>query len=173
MHASMWSIGKWGVLAVTMSLVPASSAAQQAPARPARAIPGITTADSFPQACVSCHVVLPSGMDVRLSTLVQQWMEGADSSLLAMAQSVAPPDAVLTGRHPRTSASLRNIPTGCLSCHGESGTSGVPFGKLMHRIHLTGGPQSIYLTAFQGECTYCHKLDLATGAWSIPSGPEP
>jgi len=173
MHASIWSVPLWGSLALTALMPPASTRAQEAPARPPRAIPGITAADSFPQACVSCHVVLPSGMDVRITTLMQQWMESVDSSLLAITQSVAPPGAILAGKHPRTSASLRNIPTGCLSCHGETGTSGVPFGKLMHRIHLTGGPESIFLTAFQGECTYCHKLDLATGAWSIPSGPEP
>jgi len=174
MRASVWSLTLWGwSLPFAIPLVPADGEAQEPPARPARAIPGITAADSFPNGCVSCHVVLPNGHDVRISTLMQQWTEGVDTALLAMAEAVSRPGVTLAGRHPRASASIRNIPAGCLSCHGRTSSDAPPFARLLHRIHLGGGPQSIYLTAFQGECTYCHKLDLATGTWSIPSGPEP
>lgn len=173
MRASVGSLTLWGSLAFTIPIVPGDGKAQEHPVRPARAIPGITAADSFPNACVSCHVVLPSGVDVRISTLMQQWNEGVDSTLLAMAEAASRPGVILAGRHPRAMESTRNIPAGCLSCHGRTSSDAPPFAKLLHRIHLGGGPQSIYLTAFQGECTYCHKLDSATGTWSIPSGPEP
>ncbi len=144
----------------------------QEPAPPGpRAIPGITADDPFPQACVSCHAVLPDGRDVRISTRLGVWIEGADSALVALAQSSAPAGMVLQGKHPTVAAT--DIPGGCLMCHSRTSTMAPPFARMLHRIHLTGGDQSIFLSMFQGECTYCHKLDLGTGAWSIPSGPEP
>lgn len=147
--------------------------AQETPTRTVRAIPGITADDPFPQACVSCHIVLPDGMDVRLSTLMTHWMSGVDSLLLATAQSAAPAGLTLVGKHPAASPALADIPTGCLVCHGKTATLAPPFARLIHRIHLTGGNTNHFLSMFQGECTYCHKLDKASGAWSIPSGPEP
>jgi len=47
-----------------------------------------------------------------------------------------------------------------------------PFAPLVRVIHLTGGAENHFMTIFQGECTHCHKLDVQTGAWSVPSGPE-
>jgi hypothetical protein len=110
-------------------------------------------------------------MDVRISTLLDRWMQGADSALVALAQSAAPAGMTLTGIHPTASAT--DIPKSCLMCHNRASTMAPPFARLLHRIHLTGGAESIYLSMFQGECTYCHKLDRSTGAWSIPSGQEP
>ena len=147
--------------------------AQEGPAPERRAIPGITAPDPYPQACVSCHVVLPDGMDVRLSALVKQWTDGADSVLLAKAQSAAPAGLTLTGKHPDVSSTLGDIPAGCLGCHGRNATLAPPFTRLLHRIHLVGGESNIFVSMLGGECTYCHKLDMASGAWSIPSGPEP
>jgi hypothetical protein len=43
---------------------------------------------------------------------------------------------------------------------------------MMHVIHLTGGEENHFLTAYQGECTSCHKLNTTTGQWTTPSAPE-
>jgi len=143
----------------------------QPPALPA--IPGITADDHFPAACVSCHVPLPDGLDARLSALMAQWQVKVDSVLLAKAQAAAPAGLRLEGRHPAASESLQSIPLGCLACHGRNATQAPPFARLMHRIHLAGAEENHFLTMFGGECTYCHKLDPESGAWSIPSVPEP
>lgn len=166
-RSAAWKVGAF----LTLLTAGANNSAAQDPApQEPRAIPGITADDPFPQACVSCHVVLPDGMDVRISTLLGHWMEGADTALVALAQSAAPAGVTLTGTHPKVGAN--DIPKGCLMCHGRSSTMAPPFARMLHRIHLTteGG---VFLSMFQGECTYCHKLDRTTGAWSIPSGAEP
>jgi len=137
------------------------------------AIPGITAVDEFSGACVSCHVVLPDGMDVRLSTLMRQWRVEVDSILLAKARAAASPGLVLEGRHPDAEESLKSIPLGCLTCHGSGATRAPPFDRLMHLTHLVGDEANHFLTMFRGECTYCHKLDPGSGGWSIPTGPEP
>lgn len=162
-----------GTVAVMLSTVAGSGHTQEPPPAPPRAIPGITAEDPFPQACVSCHVVLPDGMDVRLSTLLRHWSEGADSVLVRVAQSAAPSGVKLTGKHPAPPSGTMNIPADCLTCHNRESALAPPFTRLIHRIHLAGGETSLYVSMFQGECTYCHKLDLTSGAWSIPSGTEP
>lgn len=153
--------------------VPHAAAGQDVEAAPMRGIPGITADDAFPEACVSCHVVLPDGMDARISTLMEHWRAEVDSTLLARARAAAPPDLKLVGTHPDAEESLRSIPGACLTCHARGSTLAPPFGRLMHRIHLVGGETNHFLTMFRGECTYCHKLDSESGAWSIPTGPEP
>lgn len=173
MRASVGTIGWGATLAVLMSMAPRAVLAQDAPAPGPRSIPGITAEDPFPEACVSCHVVLPDGMDVRLSTLMKGWVVGVDSVLLATAQSTAPAGLILSGKHPDVPEPSAGTPAGCLMCHGTDAMQAPPFSRLMHRIHLTGDETSIYMSMFQGECTYCHKLDVTSGAWSIPSGPEP
>jgi hypothetical protein len=163
------------IAAAVLTLIPVGPGqirAQQPPAPEVRAIPGITAPDSFPQGCVSCHIVLPDGTDVRLSTLMRRLVAGADSAQLAKAQAAAPAGLTLKGKHPDASRALANVPAGCLTCHGETATIAPPFARLLHLIHLTGGEANHFLSMFQGQCTYCHKLDAATGAWSLPSGPE-
>jgi hypothetical protein len=161
-------------LLVVVSLgVPSLVTAQELEQQRMRAIPGITAEDDFPAACVSCHTVLPDGMDVRLSTLMQTWTAKVDSILLANARAAAPTGLTVVGKHPEVGKSLSSIPAGCLVCHGRSSTLAPPFGRLMHRIHLVGGEANHFMTLFNGECTYCHKFDAGTGEWSIPSGPEP
>lgn len=160
------------VVVILSLCAPSLCAAQDAqPPRPP-AIPGITADDDFPTACVSCHVVLPDGKDVRLSTLMQQWEVEVDSILLAEARSAAPPGLVLTGKHPEAQTSLQSIPLGCMTCHGRDASLAPPFSRLMHRIHLVGGEANRFVSMFGGECTYCHKFDSESGAWSIPTGPE-
>jgi cytochrome c553 len=172
----MWETGlrlRLAGFATVVSLgIPCIAPAQEIESAQLAAIPGITAEDEFPAACSSCHVVLPDGMDVRLSTLMRQWEVEVDTSLLAKAQAAAPAGLALVGRHPDAEASLQSIPLGCLTCHGRDATLAPPFARLMHRVHLVGGEANLYLTLFRGECTYCHKLDPESGAWSIPTGPE-
>lgn len=141
---------------------------------PARAIPGITAKDAFPQGCVDCHTVFPEmGMDQRLSTLMARWRGGVDAALLAKSQAAAPAGRTLSGKHPPLQASaFANVPASCLGCHGRSSTLAPPLGPLMHVVHLTDVGQSHFLTVYQGECTHCHKLNAQNGTWAIPSGSE-
>lgn len=140
------------------------------PPPPARAIPGINAKDPFPRACVDCHVRLPE-QDVRLSTLMAKWTEAVEPALLDRAKAAAP-GLALAGKHPAVPEALGDVPAACLTCHGKDSTTAPPFGRMLHAIHLGGGESSHYLTLFQGECTHCHKLDLKTGVWSLPSGAE-
>ena len=147
---------------------------QPAPAPPpARKIPGITAEDSFPNGCVDCHInYVQMNMDTRFSTLLKNWSEKVEPKILEQAQASAPEGMTLKGKHPNATSSLKNIPKGCLACHGRESKMAPPFSKMLHIMHYTGGDKSPYLTIFQGECTHCHKLDLSKGLWVIPSGPE-
>ena len=143
------------------------------PPPPARKIPAITSEDRFPGACVDCHLnYTDMNMDTRLSTLMQAWYKEVDPRLLDKIRSSVPQGLELKGKHPEAEAALKDIPKGCLKCHYKNSKKAPPFAGMLHKIHLTGGEENHFLTLFQGECTHCHKLDLATGQWSIPSGAE-
>ena len=138
-----------------------------------RKIPGITTQDPFPGACVDCHInYTDMNLDTRFSTLMKTWRVKVDSVLLKKAQDAAPNGLILKGKHPDKPDSFNNIPGECLTCHSKISKTAPPFARMIHKIHLTGGEENKYLTIFQGECTYCHKLNLTSGIWTIPSGPE-
>lgn len=147
---------------------------QTAPTPPqVRKIPGITTDDPFPGGCVDCHInYVDMKLDARFSTLMKLWNEKVEQKLLAKAQASAPKDLKLKGKHPNTVAALKDIPAGCIVCHRKESTTVPPFANMIHNIHLIGGEENHFLKMFQGECTYCHKLDLTTGHWTMPSGPE-
>ena len=154
-------------------LVGGAAAAQEAPPPP-RSIPGLTTEDQFPRACVSCHVNRADiGLDVRLSTMMKHWYAEAPAPLVDQARASAPAGLIIKGKHPEADASLQDIPSRCLRCHSRTSKLAPPFAQMLHLIHLTGEGEHSFLRLFQGECTYCHKLDKATGKWAIPSGPEP
>ena len=154
-------------------LVGGAAAAQEAPPPP-RSIPGLTTEDQFPRACVSCHVNRADiGLDVRLSTMMKHWYAEAPAPLVDQARASAPAGLIIKGKHPEADASLQDIPGRCLRCHSRTSKLAPPFAQMLHLIHLTGEGEHSFLRLFQGECTYCHKLDKATGKWAIPSGPEP
>jgi len=149
------------------------SAAPPAPP-PARAIPGLTAPDPFPNGCIDCHANMPDqNLDTRFSTLLEAWTKDVEPALLAKAQAAAPDGVTLKGKHPAAKSSLKNIPGGCMKCHGADSKKAPPFVRLMHRIHMVGGDENHFMTIFQGECTACHKLNAETGAWTIPSAPEP
>lgn len=165
------------IRAATTAATPVpAQAAGRAPApaatTAARKIPGINVADPYPKACVDCHVNKPP-MDARLGTQMSQWMAGkVNPALLSTVQGSAPAGLKLKGKHPDAADSLGDVPAACADCHSGDSKKAPPLAAMVHRIHLTGGDKNHFMTEFQGECTYCHKLDTATGAWSIPSGPE-
>jgi hypothetical protein len=176
-----WMLQFLGVViaASTISFVSTSAQSEKPqggppPPPPVRAIPGLTADDPHPHACVDCHVVMKDyNMDVRLSTLMGQWTQGVEPKLLAAAKAAAQDSTKITGKHPVAKTALKNIPGGCLACHSKASKTAPPFARLMHRIHLVGGDQNLYMGYYQGDCTHCHKLDTNTGSWSVPSGAEP
>jgi len=140
---------------------------------PARQIPGLTAPDPFPRGCVDCHVNMPDqNMDVRLSTLMRGWQEQVEPALLARVRAFTPVEIALAGNHPQVEVAGEAIPKACLECHTSTSTTAPPFDRLLHGLHLVGGAENHFLSLFQGECTHCHKLDTATGVWSLGSGVE-
>jgi cytochrome c553 len=140
---------------------------------PLRKIPGITADDMFPMGCVSCHLnFTDKNMDTRLSTLLSRWTEKVEPLLLETAQKAAPSGVTLTGKHPAAQQSLADIPGACLECHKRPSVNAPSLARIVHLTHLNGGDKNHYLTLFQGECTFCHKYNANTGAWSVPSGKE-
>jgi hypothetical protein len=140
---------------------------------PIRNIPGITADDMFPSGCVSCHLNFPDrNMDTRISTLMVKLAQKVGPELLAHAQAAAPKDVKLTGKHPAAEESLADIPKLCIECHNSRSQTAPSFAQMIHLVHLTGGQNNHYMTLFQGECTNCHKLNLNTGEWVLPSGSE-
>lgn len=145
-----------------------------APRPPARQIPGITVEDRFPRACVDCHVDHPEeGVDARFSTLLASWAEQVDRGLLEAAAQTTADGVTLEGRHPATRPEvLADIPSSCIGCHTRRADKAPDIARLVHRVHLQGGEESVFLTVFGGECTHCHKLDPLRGAWTVPSAAE-
>jgi len=140
---------------------------------PARAIPGLTAEDQYPRACVDCHIdYADMQLDTRLSALMARWAEGVDSGVLEIAQDVAGPGVKLMGVHPRVDEALDDIPAACFSCHQRDAKGVVPLVPLLHRVHIGGGSEAVFLRVFQGECTHCHKLDRLSGQWRVPSASE-
>jgi hypothetical protein len=137
-----------------------------------RAIPGITAPDQFPNGCVSCHIRLPDGRDMRLSTLVAKWNGKVDAKQLAAMQALAPKGVTLKGKHPPITAGLKDIPASCIKCHGQASKIAPSLARMAHAAHLAPGGQKEFLSKFGGECTHCHKLNKTTAVWTLPSGPE-
>jgi len=59
-----------------------------------------------------------------------------------------------------------------MPCHGRQSSIAPPFARMIHAIHFTRGATNNFVRFFGGECTHCHKLNVAKGQWTIPSGPE-
>ena len=133
-------------------------------------IPGITTPDKTPNACVDCHVNVPGKGDYRLPSIIAQWKNGVDPKVLPKAKAAAPEGKTIVGKHPDVAARITTIPDDCLTCHGRDSKNAPPFAKLLHAIHLVGGEENHFLAVYKGNCTNCHKLDQKTGTWRIGSG---
>lgn len=157
-------------LALSVSLVSVATAEEPPP--PVRKIPGITAADPYPNACVDCHINdADKGAPTRFSILLERWAKEVAPNMRAKAEASAPEGLTIKGRHPKVTFALKDVPAKCLVCHGKAGKAAPPFATLLHSIHLVGGEENLFLAKYQGECTYCHKLDQATGRWSLPSAP--
>jgi hypothetical protein len=165
------------VIALSISSAVFSTAGQdkaKPTARTARKIPGITTQDAFPRGCVDCHTNhYEMNLDARLISAMQRWNSKVEPALLAKAQGASANDAPLKGKHPLVPFALKNIPAACITCHSEKSILAPPFAQMMHSIHLTGGSENQFLKVYQGECTHCHKLNVSTGLWTLPTAPEP
>jgi hypothetical protein len=158
-------------LALFPNVVMAENDQKQLP--PVRRIPGLTIEDKFPNGCVDCHINMPDiKQDERISTLMSKWSKNLEAKLLKKAQAVSPAGVTLKGIHPPAAESLKNIPAACITCHSNKTGTAPPLAALLHVIHLTGGDDNHFLTIFQGECTYCHKMNVTTGGWMVPNGPE-
>ncbi len=156
------------------SALAANAATESKGPPPMRQIPGLTAPDQFARGCVDCHVAMPDKkMDVRLSTLMQQWQDKVDPALLERVRAFAPPEIALKGKHPKFTVAGAEVPKACMTCHSRTSKIAPPLGRMLHGLHLVGGEKNPFLSLFQGECTHCHKLDTATGNWSLKSGAEP
>lgn len=107
------------------------------------AIPGITVADDHPNGCVDCHKKISDTKDYSLP-----------GEIKAMAKD---------GKHPDVSSMVKG-PADCLKCHGEKAK--LPLGSILHRAHLTG-ESNHFVSSYNGQCMYCHKLDKATGELTV------
>ena len=142
-------------------------------APPLRAIPGITSDDQFPTACVGCHLNYQDmNLDTRLSTVMAAWSKKVDPEFLQIAQSLVDSDIILAGVHPEVDVVRQEIPAVCLNCHERGKDNPVPLVPFIHKVHLNNQGKAVFLSIFQGECTHCHKLDKATGQWSVPNAAE-
>lgn len=140
---------------------------------PPRKIPGITSPDGFPRACVDCHVEYPElKLDARLGTLMSRLSTGVEAKLMARVQGLTPAGTQLKGVHPEVRLEGRDIPGTCVACHATGAGKVLPFARMMHVLHLHADGDNHFLSIFQGECTHCHKLDGRTGRWTVPSAPE-
>lgn len=109
-------------------------------------IPGITAADTKPNGCNDCHRKVDETRDYSLATTIKAMVEAK--------------------RHPRvTERMLADLPKQCVSCHKPD--SKQPFSESLHKAHLTGGADNHFITNYQGQCMYCHKLDPGTGRMSV------
>lgn len=132
-------------------------------------VPGLQATDATPNACVDCHVQRGE-LDLRLSTRIAALGMGVPDELLAKARAAAPPGKELGGWHPQLPPeAFTNIPGACLRCHRRDAQKAPPFSQLVHLIHLT---ENSFTRDAGGGCGSCHKLDPASGQWTMPSGPE-
>lgn len=76
----------------------------------------------------------------------------------------------LKKKHP--AVATKDIPASCVKCHAATSKTIPALAPLMHKAHYAKGESSEFVKQFGGECTHCHKLDKATGKWSLPKGAE-
>lgn len=110
---------------------------------------------------------------MRISALMATWTSEVPVALTEKARAASVDASKIKGKHPAMANVKANVPQTCLvGCHKPGSTIAPPFAQLMHVIHLVGGTGNRFLTANQGECTHCHKLDQKTGAWKVASSRE-
>jgi len=135
-------------------------------------VPGLTSPDTHPEACVSCHIRMDDiGVDARLSVALGEWERSVPAKVMKIAEDAMGSAKDLKGQHPSVALPLEDVPFSCISCHAAT-SSAPPFGRLIHLAHYRGGDENHFLSIFRGECTLCHKMDPTTGVWRIPRGSE-
>jgi len=165
------------ILVLALWLIGADSVTAQEngsaePLTTVRPIPGVTSVDTHPEACVSCHIRMDDiDIDARLSTALTEWEQEVPDDVMEIANDLMASVDVLKGKHPPVALPLADVPSSCIDCH-EAASTAPPFAPLVHLVHYRGGEANHFLSVFGGECTLCHKLDWATGIWRVPSGSE-
>ncbi|MEW6046077.1 MAG: cytochrome c3 family protein [Bacillota bacterium] len=131
------------VVGLVLSSVAAALAAEQAKVPE---IPGVTIQDPKPNGCNDCHRKVSPEKDYTLRTEIA--------------------NMVKAGTHPKVSERLlQDLPKQCVTCHKPD--SKQPFGEVLHKAHLVGGAENHFITAYQGQCMYCHSLDPGTGSMKV------
>lgn len=105
-----------------------------------------------------------------MSTALERWSKAVEPELLTKVEATLPVGRSLEGKHPSVGA-LAQVPAACIECHSRT-VAASPFAAMIHLIHLSDGEENHFMTVFGGRCTHCHKIDLETGRWSVPSGAE-
>lgn len=107
-------------------------------------LPGLTSADEFPNGCVDCHK--------------------KDSSARAINVILADLDD-----HPNVAAMMKTIPDSCNMCHKEGG-SAEPLQS--HKIHYEDPHSNKFVVEFDGSCLHCHRLNISDNSMALKSGPK-
>lgn len=103
-------------------------------------LPGITSNDSNPEGCVSCH-------------------KGSDT-LKSMLDTL---------KHRKLDDTVVMIPEDCKSCHSEEeGLESMA--AIAHSMHYASGSKSDFVVKHQGSCLNCHALATGSGEVSVKSG---
>ena len=116
----------------------------------ALALPGASSADDYPQGCVSCHVEKPGATDLRLNTLLR----------------------AIGHHYIRT---VEEVPGDCYRCHQPyEDRDYLPFspslGDLLHAIHYQVPDGNTFVSQYGGDCQGCHVMDAEEGEARIKGG---
>ena len=130
-----------GRLACIGGLVLAAQAGSWVVASAADAyLPGITSDDTNPQGCVSCHK--------------------GETSLKAMLAAL---------KHRNIDDQVAVIPDDCKDCHtADQGLDSMSM--IGHSMHYAALSSSEFVTQHQGSCLHCHALATGTGEVTVKSG---
>jgi hypothetical protein len=103
-------------------------------------LPGITSADPYPEGCVSCHkgeLLLKTKLEVL--------------------------------KHRNIDSKVAVIPTDCRKCHSEEGGMD-PIANIAHSMHYASGSKSDFVTKYNGSCLNCHQVATGSGEVTVKSG---
>ena len=124
-------------LAIVIGIIAAVVVAASVIALAQATLPGLVGEDVSPDGCLSCHRVTEDGRDHTMATMLQE-------------------------THGRFSASRLADLAGCYTCPERRGD----MAELMHAAHYAG-EDNHFITRYNGYCTHCHSVDLASGAIGV------
>lgn len=132
------------LLAIAVAVVALAFVLPVAADGPAAYLPGLTSADKFPNGCVSCH--------------------SGDYSI--------PKEIAKIKGHPDVSKMVKSVPDGCVVCHsGKAGAKAPALAVAVHAVHF--GPdaaKNTFVTNYSGACLNCHKFDAKTNVMGMKTG---